>query len=241
MARILSSNSFRSTYMKYLRNDEIELIPYNIEHIPFFEKWRTYYSFHFFSSIPPSYDMLKEGYNVYLKEAMDGKKRWFIILEKNAPSHHPIGMIGINDIDYKNGTCEVGQMFIHQDRRGHGYMQQAINLILHLCFEELRMENVHLWTLETNIDALKCYEQCGFQKAGVLRGGFHREGCQLDLVLMDITRDDYYDQIGETNIQEFEKNQEEQEGLKESSNSETPPFICHGGRGICDSFEDVSP
>ena len=74
--------------------------------------------------------------------------------------------------------------------RGKGYGKQAMQAILHLCFEEWRMERVYLDHYTGN-PAAGLYLSLGFQYEGILRNNCRKNGKLYDVHLMSILREEY--------------------------------------------------
>lgn len=168
-----------------LENELIKLFPYDRQHIPFFAKWRRYLGNHFFTPIFPSESALDKGFEKYVK---DEKAFWWVITraEDIESTDEFIGMIGLNKIDYKNGSAEIGQMFILEQHRGQGFMRAAIEMVLELSFNELRLHSIYLKTWEGNEEAIELYKAAGFEEWGRDRESFFRKGSWHDVITMGI-------------------------------------------------------
>ena len=67
-----------------------------------------------------------------------------------------------------------------------------MRLILEYCFIQLHTERVTLDFLEGNYPAEALYLKLGFKKEGVARHGGKKNGMYLNLHMMSILRNEYY-------------------------------------------------
>lgn len=72
-----------------------------------------------------------------------------------------------------------------------GYGTEAIGLLLELAFDHLNLNRVQLRVHAGNIQALRCYEKCGFVREGVLRQDMYTGGKYSDSIIMGILREDW--------------------------------------------------
>jgi diamine N-acetyltransferase len=109
------------------------------------------------------------------------------------PNLEPIGHANLRDFSNTHGTAEIGITLGEVTERGKGYGSEAVRLLLDYAFQHLHVWNVWLDTAAYNHRAIRAYENAGFREIGRRRGARVSGGTRHDIVLMDCTRDDFYD------------------------------------------------
>ena len=108
-----------------------------------------------------------------------------------------LGTVGLFDIDQQNQSCELG-IAIHQiTQRGKGFGPDAIITLCGLAFLHLNMNRVQLEYLTTNARGARAYVKAGFTEVGTKRAAIYRNGKYVDLVQMDILRDEWMEQFSD--------------------------------------------
>lgn len=97
-----------------------------------------------------------------------------------------IGNIGLDDIDYKNGTAELGIFIGDEENLGCGYGSEAIKLLTSYAFADLRLHTIILRTYDFNERAQKSYEKCGFKEFGRRHEAIFINGQYHDLIYMEL-------------------------------------------------------
>ena len=110
----------------------------------------------------------------------------FGIINKNDDTL--LGNIGLNDINYKDGTASLGIFIGECNTFNKGYGTDAIKLIINFAFNELRLHNIRLDVLEFNERAIHVYEKCGFKEYGRRHEAMYRDGKYIDLIEMEIIK-----------------------------------------------------
>lgn len=125
---------------------------------------------------------------VYRRDLADsGRRQYTITLTATG---QPIGRIVLADF-IPEWKVEIFRIYIADiAMRGKGYGKQAMQAILHLCFEEWRMERVYLDHYTGN-PAAGLYLSLGFQYEGILRNNCRKNGKLYDVHLMSILREEY--------------------------------------------------
>jgi diamine N-acetyltransferase len=104
-----------------------------------------------------------------------------------------IGNIGLNRIEWKERSAEVG-IFIGDKRYwSQGFGRQAMILMLRHAFKNLGLNRVFLRAHETNPRAIHSYEKAGFVNEGKLRQAHFEEGKFIDVLLMSVLRSEWQD------------------------------------------------
>ena len=87
-----------------------------------------------------------------------------------------------------HGNCELFITIGEKEYWSQGYGSDALRLLLRAAFEDLGMRRVALRADADNARAIRCYENVGFAKEGVLREHRLRYGEPLDMVYMAILK-----------------------------------------------------
>ena len=118
---------------------------------------------------------------------------WFGFAIYALPHLELIGYANLRDFNNIHGTAEIGITLGEASERGKGYGSEAVRLLLGYAFQHLHVWNVWLDTAAYNHRAIRAYEKAGFREIGRRRGARVAGGARHDIVLMDCTRDDFYD------------------------------------------------
>jgi RimJ/RimL family protein N-acetyltransferase len=102
-----------------------------------------------------------------------------------------IGTIGLHGVRGFGHQGEYGITIGAQDTWGKGYGTEAGRLILDWGFNRLNLHSVFLRAFAANAGGLRSYEKLGFKSCGLLRQAAFRCGTYLDMVYMDILRDEF--------------------------------------------------
>lgn len=102
---------------------------------------------------------------------------------------HFIGRCGFTRVDWKNRLAEIGIMIGDPAFRGRGYGTDALRLLTRFAFEEMNLHKLKLSVFAFNMQAVACYEKCGFVREGLLKGELWREGKYHDVVVLGLAAD----------------------------------------------------
>jgi RimJ/RimL family protein N-acetyltransferase len=102
-----------------------------------------------------------------------------------------IGVIGLHDIEWHNGSAEVGIAIGEPALWDQGLGTEAMGVLLDFGFGELRLERIELLVYAFNPRARRSYLKLGFAHEGTLRRALYRHGAFHDVDLMAILRDEW--------------------------------------------------
>ncbi len=125
------------------------------------------------------------------KEFLDKKSKEHNYSIIDLKSDQLIGSIGFNSIDNIHRNAEIGITIGNKDFWKKGYASEAIQLLTGYGFNSLNLNSIKLEVYSTNKAAIDCYLSNGFKQAGSLRQSIYFEGKYIDLIIMDIIKDDY--------------------------------------------------
>ena len=111
-----------------------------------------------------------------------------------------VGMIGLKEIDWKNGSASgLGMRIAKKDIRTKGLATDAWMTLLKYAFEELRLNRINGSALSYNKASLRVCEKVGFKVEGVQRQAIYKNGEFHDLILLGVLKEDYMQLIQENN------------------------------------------
>lgn len=128
-----------------------------------------------------------------------GQKKWYEGLLSNREKvlfmvdnleGKPVGMIGVDHIDWRNQECEAGPIVFDPAERSHGYAEEALALLIDFAFHELNMHRMYAFCYPFNgvIDWGKWY---GFREEGRLREAAFTQGKFHDKVIIGLLREEW--------------------------------------------------
>ncbi|WP_111709642.1 GNAT family N-acetyltransferase [Lutibacter citreus] len=111
-----------------------------------------------------------------------------------------IGTANLVEIDWKNKNAFHGMLLGDKEIRGKGYAVDTVMAIMKYAFEELGLQRLNGDMIEYNIASLKMYiGKCGWKEEGIQRNFYFRKNKFWDKIIVGITRDDYFELIGQNN------------------------------------------
>lgn len=118
----------------------------------------------------------------------------------------PVGMIGLRDIDWKNGVASgLGMRIAKKEIRTKGIATDAWMTLMKYAFSELRLNRVNGSALAYNKISLRVCEKVGFKVEGIQRQAVYKNGEYVDLVTMGCLKSDYEALIAENHYWDEEK------------------------------------
>ena len=104
----------------------------------------------------------------------------YLIIDKSSGSL--MGFIDLKNIDWKVPKSELG-FFIDADYAGKGITSKSLKLFCTYCFDHFGFRKLFLRTHESNLQARKVAENCGFEIEGTLRSDYKTSSGELVDVL----------------------------------------------------------
>lgn len=144
----------------------------------------TYYMF--MGAYPNTIEALQEEYDKLIKSKNDVV---FAIIDKKTDTH--IGNVGLYTINWISRSGELRIIIGEKKYWGKGYGTEATKLVLEYAFDKLNLNKVWLGVNVEHVAAVRCYENAGFVKEGILREEIYRNGKYYDAVRMSVLRKEY--------------------------------------------------
>jgi RimJ/RimL family protein N-acetyltransferase len=121
----------------------------------------------------------------------DTRSYFFVIERKDGENWQSIGTVALAEIDWRSRVAELAIAVGEKQLWGQGYGTEAAKILLRFAFEELNLHRVQLDTFDFNPRAIRSYEKVGFQREGIRRKAFFRDGRYHDVHVMGILRDEF--------------------------------------------------
>ncbi len=129
----------------------------------------------------------------------------FIIANKEGES---VGMIGLRDIDWKNGSATgLGMRIFRGKKNTQGLAADAWMTLLRYAFNELRLNRISISILEYHLMSQKINESVGFKVEGKKRKAIYKNGRYNDLIILGCLKSDYEELVASSHYWE-EDNEE---------------------------------
>ncbi|MUG97022.1 GNAT family N-acetyltransferase [Scytonema sp. UIC 10036] len=106
-------------------------------------------------------------------------------------SQQCLGIVRLMFIDWIGSTADLGIYIGTKELRGQGIGQETVRLILNYAFKGLNLHKVCLRVLESNLNAIRCYQVCGFVQEGLLRQQYWVNGKYENVILMGILKSEF--------------------------------------------------
>lgn len=167
-----------------IKGKMIDLIPLEEQYIELIRKWRMQQEvYDFMFCAQPVTDLAQKFW--YEKISSDENSLYFLIMCKDSL---PVGLISINDINYKNGTASWGYYIGELKYTSFGYGAEAEYLILKYAFEYLRLNKICCQMYAYNKDVISMHRRFGFMEEGLLRKQYYHRGDYQDVVIMGLLK-----------------------------------------------------
>ena len=130
------------------------------------------------------------------KTLTDNTRKDFIIELKE--SCKPIGFAGYVNIDWVNRKAEPFIAIGEVEAWGKGYGTEVVHALLSYGFNEMGMNRMYGFMLDTNHGALKMDLKAGFLEEGLLKEDVFMHGEYHDRIMLGITRSKFKERFGKT-------------------------------------------
>lgn len=136
-----------------------------------------------------SFPISKKDQREWYESCHNGLDRLRYIIETEEGA---VGMIGLRDIDWKNGSAHgLGMRIAKKEIRTRGLATDAWMTLLKYSFDELRLNRIYGSALEYNKASQRVCEKVGFVQEGIIRQAVYKNGKFHNLIIYGILREDY--------------------------------------------------
>ena len=137
------------------------------EDVPLIWEWHNDREVQRFLANPVDFTYLDDEYEWYdrIRKVKD-KVRVFTVVENK--TGNPVGTIGLNKIDLKNGHAEIGS-FIGKEYWGKGFATEAVELMTDYAFSYMNLRKVYATVNDGNAASVRVLEKNGFSLVGRMK------------------------------------------------------------------------
>jgi len=116
----------------------------------------------------------------YETGATDGTRAGFAI--EDAETGEFLGMAGLVAIEREENQAEIGYV-VAREARGRGIAQRALRLVTDYALGNVGLDRVQLLIDVENEASLRVAERCGYEREGVMRSLYVKQGRRADMVV----------------------------------------------------------
>jgi RimJ/RimL family protein N-acetyltransferase len=135
----------------------------------------------------------EEAWLSRMSEGLTGRNAFtdmmLLIIEKQ--TNHPIGTIGLHQVDWKNRHALTGTLIGEKKLWGKGLGTDAKMLLLNWAFNELGLNSIESHVIEFNKRSAAYSIKCGYKEAGRLHQRHFRDGTYHDDILLEVLADEW--------------------------------------------------
>jgi len=108
-----------------------------------------------------------------------------------APDNLVAGHVELDKFDHHSQSARITRLFIDPKFRNRGIARKATELLLKHCFEDLKLNRVEIFAIESNSVALHLYENIGFKREGFLRENMVLSGERFGSHLLSMLKTEF--------------------------------------------------
>ncbi len=139
---------------------------------------------------------------VLFPRSEESARRWAEAESRRQPEDHHfrfvienktgevVGDLTTHHCDARVGTFAYG-ISIRHDQRRKGYAKEAIRLVLHYYFRELRYQKVTVSVFDFNEASIRLHDSLGFKQEGRLRRTAYTKGRHHDELVFGLTVEEF--------------------------------------------------
>jgi ribosomal-protein-alanine N-acetyltransferase len=116
--------------------------------------------------------------------------RWLYLVIEAKETREFIGTITLWNFNENKTVAEVGYEMIERFE-GHGYMSEALRVVLEIGFEELGLARIEAFTSKENLQSIRLLEKNGFKKEVDVLDDISRMPTRF--VIMSLTKEGWSD------------------------------------------------
>ncbi len=170
----------------------VRLRPPEKEDVPRFVQWLSNPELRYYVTVRYISEALEQRWFDSLIPATSGAApdRLHFVIE-TLEEVGPIGVVGLEDINWRDRNAEFGIIVGEPDFWGKGFGSDALRTILEVGFCWFNLHRIFLHVVAENTRAIRSYEKCGFTHEGHLRDAVFIDGAYHDLLLMSVLASEF--------------------------------------------------
>lgn len=173
--------------IEFLRGPKVALRPVMKKDVPLFFRWvndpRVYKEL---TAHLPSFEKDEEEWLENIRKSKDKNVVFTITVGGKA-----IGVMGIQQINHKDGTAITGAFIGKAKYRGKGYGSEAKMILLNYAFNTLNLRKISSVVVDFNRASLRYAEKCGYKEEGRRIKHIFIDGEYHDQIVLTIFREDW--------------------------------------------------
>jgi ribosomal-protein-alanine N-acetyltransferase len=143
-----------------------------------------YYGMSPFTQIEQAENIIKSFSKNFIEKR---SVRWGIMLQDTLEF---VGTVGLNNLLLPGKRTEIGYDLI-PDYWRKGIISEALEAVIHYCFEELNLYRIGAVTFPENEPSYKLLLKLGFKKEGLLRGYIYQNDKSNDAFVFSLIQPDW--------------------------------------------------
>ncbi len=150
-----------------MKGEKVSLSLIMKEDVPLIWKWHNDREVRRFLPDSDTFTYLEDEYEWYdrIRKVKD-KLRVFTVVENG--KGNPVGTVGFNRIDLKNGHAEIGY-FIDKEYWGKGFATETVKLMTEYAFSHMNLRKVYATVNDGNAASARVLEKNGFSLVGRMK------------------------------------------------------------------------
>jgi RimJ/RimL family protein N-acetyltransferase len=165
---------------------KVVLTPARREDVPAYLRWITDPELNVFLLNYGQVFTLEQEYAWYDDVVVKAGSRMVHMDIRLAGDQKLIGDCSLFDINYREGTAEVGILVGEKEYHSKGCGSEALYLLCRYGFDKLNLHSILLRHLSINVRGDKAYRKIGFREFGCFRESVVRDRTRYDMVYMDL-------------------------------------------------------
>jgi diamine N-acetyltransferase len=177
-----------------LHGERVRLRPIERDDLPRFVAWFAdpEVRAHLALFLPLSRAQEERWYEGVLSQPPE-EQPFAIDVRRAEASWQHVGVAGLQNLQWRNRSAEMGLVIGDRSVRGQGVGTDATEVLVRFALATLNLHRVALRVYEDNAPARRVYEKVGFVLEGRQRDGDFREGRYRDVLLYSILRPEWQD------------------------------------------------
>lgn len=123
-------------------------------------------------------------------EQTDPRTDFHFAMALNDGDRH-IGAVGLHRVSWIDRTASTGWLIGEKTEWKKGYGFEAVALVLQFAFGSLGLRKVTSATIAPNVGSIRIHEKCGYQRVGLRRKHFFRDGAFHDEILWELFAEEF--------------------------------------------------
>ena len=173
-----------------LIGEKLRLTTFKSSDAPIIATWQQDNTFLRLMDAIPAYPKTEDQLKAWI-ESIPAQTRDYTFAIRLIENDALLGWVELDGIMWNNRVSGISIAIGDTKQRGKGYGAEAMQLVLGFAFNELNLHRIQLTVFAYNAQAIKLYEQLGFQKEGVYREFLERDGKRHDMILYGLLRHEW--------------------------------------------------